>query len=117
MTTLGKRIQQLRKEKGYSQTELANTAGISYAQLSRYENKGAQPPAEVLKRLANALDTTVDYMISGDTEEKAKEALNDTELLRQFKEMDQLPPQEKSTLIKVISAYIRDFKAKQAYAS
>jgi len=36
-------------------------------------------------------------------------------LLKQFKEIDQLPEEEKKTILKVISAYIRDFKTKQAY--
>jgi len=40
-----------------------------------------------------------------------------SELLQRFKEIDTLPEEEQTTLIKVISAYIRDFKAKQAYAS
>lgn len=115
MTELGKRIQQLRKEKGLSQTELAQNTGISYAQISRYEIKGAQPPAEVLNKLAEALDTSVDYLINGDTTEKALNTLKDVELLKQFKEINQLPEDEKQTILKVISAYLRDFKTRQAY--
>jgi len=30
-----------------SQTDLANAVGITYAQIGRYETKGAQPSAEV----------------------------------------------------------------------
>ncbi|MBS1759022.1 MAG: hypothetical protein JST23_02775 [Bacteroidetes bacterium] len=32
-------------------------------------------------------------------------------------EVDALPEDEQGVLIKIISAYVRDFKAKQAYAS
>ncbi|MFT3750119.1 MAG: hypothetical protein QM768_17510 [Agriterribacter sp.] len=53
----------------------------------------------------------------GDKNEKAKTSLKNAELLQKFKEMDTLPEDEQSILIKVISAYIRDFRAKQAYAS
>jgi len=81
MTDLGKRILDLRKRKNLSQTDLANAVGISYAQIGRYETKDTQPPAEVLKKIADALDTTVDFLISGDTNEKAKSALKDSELL------------------------------------
>jgi transcriptional regulator with XRE-family HTH domain len=44
-----------------------------------------QPPVEVLKKIADALDTTVDYLINGDTDEKVKSSLKDIELMQQFK--------------------------------
>jgi len=115
MIDLGKRIQQIRKEKGLSQTELAKISGVSYAQLSRYETKGAQPPAEVLNKLADALDTSVDFLINGNTTEKAQSTLKDAELLKQFREVDQLPEEDRRTILRVLSAYIRDFKTRQAY--
>lgn len=115
MMSLGERIQQLRKQKGLSQTELSKQIGVSYAQLSRYEIKGAQPPAEVLNKLADGLDTSVDFLINGNSTEKAQSTLKDAELLKQFKEIDIMPDDEKKTILKVISAYIRDFKTKQAY--
>ena len=113
--TLGKRIKQLRTEKGLSQSQLAEMIDISYPQMSRYEIKGVQPPADVLKKLADVLGTTADYIISGDSNEKIKNGLKDAELIKQFKEMDKLPDEEKNVLLKIVSAYIRDFKAKQAY--
>jgi len=60
--------------------------------------------------------TSVGYLISGDKNEKAKASLKNSELLQRFKEIDSLPKPEQQVLIKVISAYLRDFKAKQAYA-
>lgn len=116
MNTLGKRIQQLRKDKNLSQTELAKKIGVSYAQLSRYEIKDSQPPAEVLKKIADALDTSLDYLINGNKDDKAKASLKDAEVIRCFKEIDSLPESEKAPLIKIISGYIRDFKTKQTYA-
>lgn len=116
MDSLGKRIIKLRKDKGFSQSYLAKQVGISYAQIGRYETKGAQPPAEVLKKIADALDTSVDYLINGNTDEKAASTLKDAELLKQFKEIDQMPENEKATIIKVVSAYIRDYRTRQAYA-
>ena len=112
---LGKRIVELRKMKGLSQSDLAQRVSLSYAQIGRYETKGVQPPAEILKRMAEALDTTVDFIVNGANDERAKASLKDAELLRYFKDMEVLPDSEKSTLVKLIGAYIRDFKARQAY--
>jgi transcriptional regulator with XRE-family HTH domain len=117
MTELGKRIQQLRKEKGFSQTDLAKKIGVSYAQLSRYEIKGSQPPAEVLNKMADAFDTSVDFLINGNSTEKAMSSLKNVELLKQFREVDLLPEEDKKTIIRVVSAYIRDFKTRQAYSA
>jgi transcriptional regulator with XRE-family HTH domain len=114
---LGNRIIELRKAKNWSQSQLADKVGVSYAQIGRYETKGAQPPAEVLKNIADALDSTVDYLVNGGTEDKANASLNDAEVIRYFKEVDALPQEDKSALIRVIAGFIRDVKTKQAYAS
>ena len=113
MTDLGNRIQQLRKLKNLSQTDLANAIDISYAQVSRYEIKGAQPPAEVLRKIANALDTTTDFLINGDTDEKAMSALKDAELLKQFKEVEQMEDEDKNIVKKLIDAFITKKKIQQ----
>jgi transcriptional regulator with XRE-family HTH domain len=114
---LGDRILQLRKAKNWSQTELAQQVGVSYAQIGRYETKNAQPPAEVLKKIANALDSTIDFLMNGNANDKANDSLKDAEVIRYFKEVDALPKEDKSALIRVIAGFIRDVKTKQAYAS
>jgi transcriptional regulator with XRE-family HTH domain len=113
MNSLGDRIKEIRKQKGWSQNELSQKAGVSYAQLSRYEIKGSQPPAEVLNKLADALDTTVDYLINGDTNEKAKSTLKDAELLQQFKAVEQMNDDDRSVIKKVIGAFVTQSKIRQ----
>ena len=113
MNTLGKRIQDKRKQLGLSQTELAKKIEISYAQLSRYENKGTQPPAEVLNRFAIVLDTTVDFLINGEKFEKARATLKDSELLRQFHDLEQLDEEDKNVVKKLIDAFITKKKLEQ----
>ena len=113
MNNLGKRIIELRKKKGYSQSDLAKQVGISYAQIGWYETKGAQPPAEVLKKIADALETTVDYLINGDTDEKAVSTLKDAELLQQFRAVEQMDEDDKGTVKKLIDAFITKRKIQQ----
>jgi transcriptional regulator with XRE-family HTH domain len=45
-----------------------------------------QPPADTLNKLAEVLNTTVDYLLNRNSDEKAQTALRDAELLAQFKE-------------------------------
>jgi transcriptional regulator with XRE-family HTH domain len=117
MNDLGSRIQELRKQQGWSQTVLADKINVSKSQVNRYENKGVQPPADILNNMAELFGTSVDFLINGHTEEKAKATLKNTKLLRHFKDVEQLPDDEQNTVLKFLGAYLRDFKAKQAYAS
>jgi hypothetical protein len=41
--------------------------------------------------------------------------LKNSELLKRFREVETLPEREKSVLMEIIGAYIRDFKTKQAF--
>lgn len=88
---------------------------ISKSQLIRYEGKGVQPPAHTLNKMAELFGTSVDYLINGNTGEKAQSTLRDAELIKQFRHIEELPEDEKNTIIKVITAYVRDFKTRQAY--
>jgi len=83
--------------------------------MARYELKGVQPPADTLKSLADIFGTSIDYIVNGTAQEKAQGTLTDAEMIKQFKEMEQLPETEKNTILNVVAAFIRDFKIKQAY--
>lgn len=109
MKTLGERIQYLRKEAGLTQTALAKKIKVSHTQMARYEIKGVQPPADVLKLLADVFNTSVDYLISGDKDQKAKAALKDTELLMQFKKVELLSGDKQRLVKEILDAFI--FKA------
>jgi transcriptional regulator with XRE-family HTH domain len=115
MSDLGKRIQEQRKQIGLTQAQLAAKIEVSHTQLTRYESKNVQPPADVLQRLADIFDVSIDYLVNGGKSDKAQQTLKDAELIQKFKQLDQLPEEEKKSILKVISALIRDFNARQAY--
>ncbi len=104
--TLGKRIQELRKKANLSQNDLASKIEVSYPQMSRYEIKGVQPPADVLKRLADVFGVSIDYIVNGTLQEKAENTMTDTELLQQFKEVESMNDKDKNTIKELINAFI-----------
>lgn len=63
MQNLGDRIKYLREKKNLVQKELAEKAGLTIVQLSRYETNDRKPDPDSLKRLADALDTNGDYLL------------------------------------------------------
>ena len=48
-----------RRQKGLSQTGVADTSGVSQKQISCYENLKVKPHPATVKRLAEALECTV----------------------------------------------------------
>lgn len=65
---IGERIKQLRKEKNLTLRELAKKADISISFLSDIENGRSKPSLERLKAIAEALDTTVSYLLGENPE-------------------------------------------------
>jgi hypothetical protein len=63
--------------------------------------------------LADALETTVDFLINSDTNEKAMSTLKDAELLQQFKAVEQMNDDDRHTIKKVIVVFITQAKLRQ----
>jgi hypothetical protein len=57
------------------------------------------------------------YVLGDPIEEKAASSLFYAEVIQQYKEVDQLPAEERNTVIRVVSALLRDYKTRQAYAT
>lgn len=65
----GKRIYELRKIKGYSRDKLATKAGLSTKFLYEIEMGKKGFTADVLYRLAKALEVKCDYILAGSSGE------------------------------------------------
>ena len=58
----------------------------------------------------------MDFLLNGNTDDKAASSLSHAEVI-QYKEVDQLPVEERKTVIKVVAELLRDYKTRQAYTS
>ncbi len=65
----GKRIQQLRKDKGLTQEELAAQFNVSPNLIAKIECGLRQPSIDFVVDCVNFFDTTVDYIVRGITKE------------------------------------------------
>ena|SRR5215510_6284009 len=54
---LGCAVRTLREGRGWSQTQLAQAAGMTQSAVARFEAGGSVPTLPILERLAHALDT------------------------------------------------------------
>lgn len=76
------RVKQARSMAGLTQAELADRAGTVSRQVYLYETGGAMPRRTTLERLAHALGTDVDWLLSGEGAPPQLGALEGTVALR-----------------------------------
>jgi transcriptional regulator with XRE-family HTH domain len=103
---IGNRIKELRSQKKLTQAELGEMVGLTYIQIGRYETGKSAPSSEGVQKLAQALDTTTDYLMNGDHDVAVAAQLTDRELLKQFKEVEMLSPEDKHLVKTFIDAFL-----------
>lgn len=64
------RLRAARETKGWSQTELAEHSGLQPSAISHFETGRRSPSFENLKRLADALSASIDFLLGRDDELK-----------------------------------------------
>lgn len=57
------RIKEIRKEKELKQRELADKVGVSVQTISGYETGYSQPPLEMMIKIADVLEMSIDYLV------------------------------------------------------
>ncbi len=111
MINIGERIIKLRKEKSWSQTDLASEINASRIMIGKYERNESDPSADVLVRLAKVFDVSLDFLVGETTNSKF-----DKKTLNLLKDIESLPDNERKKIFDYIDLVVRDYKAKQAYS-
>ena len=93
---IAERIKRLRQEHNMTQGELGKKIGIHQKQISAYERGRNIPSTDILIKLAEVFDVTLDYLAFEAKGQPAKLNIQDRELLRRFEVLDRLPENEKS---------------------
>lgn len=65
MNSIGERVSYIRKERGYTQHQLAELANISVQFLSDIENNKKSMAVKTLSQIADSLNISTDYIIYG----------------------------------------------------
>lgn len=100
------RLLNSRKSKGFSQQDLAKMADVHFTNVGKYERGEAIPSADVLNRIAKALEVSADYLLNGTVNEQASISLLDADLLQQFKKVEQLPERKKELVKEFLDAFL-----------
>ena len=76
---LSERLVRLRKQKGLSQFDVAESLHISRQAISKWESGSSVPSADNLKLLSNLYDVTVDFLLNGEENQQIHEPPNANE--------------------------------------
>jgi transcriptional regulator with XRE-family HTH domain len=101
-------LRRLRKNKDWSQGQLAQKAGIDLQKISKYERGISSPPIATLVKIAKALDVSLDYLVTG--KNSSTEKMKNTQLVKKMEEIENLPLEYQKTLISVLDSFIKRHK-------
>ena len=85
---IGQRILKVRKEKGYTQEELAEKIGSVPSYISNIERKNKCPSLALLRKIVKELDTSYDYLLMDDFEMDKQMEIKYKEMFREIKKLD-----------------------------
>ncbi|MGL4283609.1 MAG: helix-turn-helix domain-containing protein [Eubacterium aggregans] len=108
--TFGEHITTLRKRKGLSQGELGKAVGTSGDIIGKYERNEVKPSVEVAAKIADVLEVSLDFLVGKTAVEV------DTKTLRRLQDIQKLGEQDRSTVLEMVDAFLRDRKTKKHYA-
>ena len=109
MTSFGKKLRECREEKGFSQAELAKQIDSYHSIIGKYERDEVKPTIDVVKKLADVLDTTIGYLL-GETEER--KLLKDPSMLRRLNDIARFPEKDKAFILYALDAMINNVRLK-----
>lgn len=105
-------ITNARKQKNWSQTDLAKESGVSREMIGKYERGDAAPSIDAAKKIADALEVTLDYLVGEGANSKF-----DKKTLKRFLEIEHLDEPKRNVLFDLIDTYIRDAKIRKAHSA
>jgi transcriptional regulator with XRE-family HTH domain len=101
--SFGRRLAELRKARGLTQTELGERIGVSKRVIAYYEGETDRPPAAKLDQLAAALGVTTDELL-GVKPVKEKPPVKNRRLIKSLQILEKLPKEDQKAVVNYIDA-------------
>jgi transcriptional regulator with XRE-family HTH domain len=100
---IGEKISSLRKQKGLNRDDLGKTVGTSGAVIGRYERDEITPSVEIARKMADALDVSLDYL-TGST----NFVIQDKKMLYRLELLQKITQPERERILLVMDSLLRD---------
>ena len=103
--SIGQRLARLRKERGYTQVELAEKTGTRQVLISAYETDRAALSAEMAVRFALALEVSTDELLHPNVKKRST-AKPSLKVMRRLEQIEALPLYEQRALLTTIDKFL-----------
>lgn len=106
----GRRLAAIRKERGITQAQLGNAAGVSNRVIAYYETESDQPPGALLVDLCKALHVSADELLGIRTPKEPRDPKT-ARLMNRLKRVAELPTAQQRAVLQHIDGLVASQKA------
>jgi transcriptional regulator with XRE-family HTH domain len=110
--TPGQRLARIRRERGFTQIELAEKTGMVQTLVSDYERGKLRLNADRIPRFATALEVSADALPQPDGPVESKKPSR--KVLRRLEQIEALPPAQQTALLRTIDTFLEGAAARAA---
>lgn len=112
--TPGERLAELRVERGFTQSGLAEVIGIRQNVISEYEIGRTRLHAEALIRFADFFGVSIDELLGRKKRMGRPPIPPGMKILRRMEKLQKLPEREQAHILKTLDMLIRDAQRRQS---
>ena len=105
--TFGEKITFVRKQKKISQAQLGKDADVNGDIIGKYERDEMKPSIDTAKRIADALDVSLDYLVGN-----ADAKVLDKKTLKRLQDIDNLNSEDRDGILYALDNLLKSAKLK-----
>jgi transcriptional regulator with XRE-family HTH domain len=112
--SFGQRLAPLRRDRGLTQRQLAAATSIFQRMIAYYETRVVSPPADIITRLVTERRASADDLLGFKPVAARPEppfTIVELRLWRKFRELRNLPEDERRAVIKVVDSFLTGHRA------
>ncbi len=104
--SLGQRLARLRKERGWTQKQIAERTGLIQELVSNYETDKLRLNADMILRFAEVLEVSTDELLRGSKSTGTAKKQPSIKLVRRMEQIEELPLYEQRALLTTIDKFL-----------
>lgn len=114
-TPIGHTIKKVREEKNLTQQQIADVIHMHRSNYSKVESGERELSIEALNKIARFFGMTIDEVVNFDGDLPEEVTVEDKTLLEQVKLIQELEPEEKTMIFKMIDTFLTKKKFKDFF--
>jgi transcriptional regulator with XRE-family HTH domain len=115
MQHIGKNIKRIREEKGLTQQSIADLIAMHRSNYSRVETGDRDLSIDAISKIAKYFNMTIDQLVNFEGDIPQEVTIEDKTLVEQVKLIQELEPEEKSMVFKMIDTFLTQKKFKDFF--